>query len=72
MWRGRNALLTAQKETTVQERHNLRFFETGHWLIGMGHDPGTFVQAATGDALFQITGKRIRDLPYGKHDLTWS
>jgi hypothetical protein len=24
-----------------------------------------------GHALFQITGKRIRDLPYGKHDLCW-
>jgi isoquinoline 1-oxidoreductase beta subunit len=25
-----------------------------------------------GDAIFQITGKRFRDLPYSKHDLTWS
>ena len=50
---------------------NIRFFETGHWLIGMGHDRGTSVQAAIGDALFQITGKRIRDLPYAKHDLRW-
>ena len=25
-----------------------------------------------GDAVFQITGKRFRDLPYSKHDLTWS
>ena len=51
---------------------NVRFFETGHWLIGMGHDRGTSVQSAIGDALFQITGKRIRDLPYAKHDLSWS
>ena len=50
---------------------NVRFFETGHWLVGMGHDRGTSVQSAIGDALFQITGKRIRDLPYAKHDLTW-
>jgi isoquinoline 1-oxidoreductase subunit beta len=50
---------------------NMRFFPTGHWLIGMGHDRGTSVQSAIGDAVFQVTGKRIRDLPFGKHDLRW-
>ena len=50
---------------------NIRFFPTSHWLIGMGHDRATSVQSAIGDAIFQITGKRYRDLPYGKHDLTW-
>ncbi len=51
---------------------NIRFFPTGHWLLGMGHDRATSVQSAIGSAIFQITGKRVRDLPYGKHDLTWS
>ncbi len=51
---------------------NIRFFATRHWLMGMGHDRATSVQAAIGDAIYQITGKRFRDLPYGKHDLTWS
>jgi isoquinoline 1-oxidoreductase beta subunit len=51
---------------------NIRFFATGHWLIGMGHDRATSIQSAIGDAIFQITGKRFRDLPYNKHDLTWS
>jgi isoquinoline 1-oxidoreductase beta subunit len=51
---------------------NIRFFPTGHWLIGMGHDRATSVQSAIGDAIYQITGKRFRDLPYSKHDLTWS
>jgi len=37
-----------------------------------GHDPATSVQSAIGDAIFQITGKRFRDLPYNKRDLTWS
>jgi isoquinoline 1-oxidoreductase beta subunit len=50
---------------------NIRFFPTAHWLIGMGHDRGTSVQSAIGDAVFQITGKRFRDLPYTRHDLTW-
>jgi isoquinoline 1-oxidoreductase beta subunit len=50
---------------------NIRFFATGHWLIGMGHDRATSVQSAIGDAIFQITGKRLRDLPYSLHDLSW-
>jgi isoquinoline 1-oxidoreductase beta subunit len=51
---------------------NIRFFDSGHWLIGMGHDRGTSVQSAIGDAVFQITGKRFRDLPFRQHDLSWS
>ncbi len=51
---------------------NIRFFPTEHWLIGMGHDRATSVQSAIGDAIFQVTGKRFRDLPYSKHDLRWS
>jgi CO/xanthine dehydrogenase Mo-binding subunit len=38
---------------------NIRFFSTGHWLIGMGHDRATSVRSAIGDAIFQITGKRF-------------
>jgi isoquinoline 1-oxidoreductase beta subunit len=51
---------------------NIRFFPTAHWLIGMGHDRATSVQSAIGDAIFQVTGKRFRDLPFSQHDLTWS
>ena len=51
---------------------NITFFKTGHWLHGMGHDRGTSVQSAIADAIFQITGKRYRDLPFRNHDLTWS
>jgi isoquinoline 1-oxidoreductase beta subunit len=50
---------------------NIRFFSTGHWLAGMGHDRATSVQSAIGDAIFQITGKRFRDLPFRQHDLSW-
>jgi isoquinoline 1-oxidoreductase beta subunit len=50
---------------------NIAFFKTGHWLNGMGHDRGTSVQSGIADAIFQITGKRYRDLPLRNHDLTW-
>ena len=39
---------------------------------GMGHDRATSVQSGIADAIFQITGKRYRDLPFRNHDLTWS
>jgi isoquinoline 1-oxidoreductase beta subunit len=51
---------------------NITFFKTRHWLNGMGHDRGTSVQSGIADAIFQITGKRYRDLPFRDHDLTWS
>jgi isoquinoline 1-oxidoreductase beta subunit len=50
---------------------NIRFFPTQHWLVGMGHDRATSVQSAIADAIFQITGKRFRDLPFNAHDLSW-
>jgi isoquinoline 1-oxidoreductase beta subunit len=51
---------------------NITFFKTGHWLRGMGHDRGTSVQSGIADAIFQITGKRYRDLPFRNRDLSWS
>ena len=51
---------------------NITFFKTGHWLRGMGHDRGTSVQSGIADAIFRITGKRYRDLPFRNCDLTWS
>ena len=50
---------------------NIQFFPTAHWLVGMGHDRGTSVQAAIANAVFEITGKRFRDLPLRQHDLSW-
>jgi isoquinoline 1-oxidoreductase subunit beta len=63
-------LLSRIKEDPPQI--NISFFKTGHWLDGMGHDRGTSIQSAIADAVFQITGKRYRDLPLRNHDLTWS
>jgi isoquinoline 1-oxidoreductase beta subunit len=63
-------LLSRIKEDPPQI--NITFFKTGHWLDGMAHDRGTSVQSGIADAVFQITGKRYRDLPFRNHDLTWS
>jgi isoquinoline 1-oxidoreductase beta subunit len=50
---------------------NITFFKTGHWLRGMGHDRATSLQSGIAEAVFQITGKRYRDLPLRNHNLTW-
>jgi len=50
---------------------NIRFFETGHWILGMGHDRATSVQSAIGDAIYQITGRRYRDLPFSRNNLSY-
>ena len=51
---------------------NISFFKTNHWLRGMGHDRGTSLQSGIAEAIFQITGKRYRNPPFGKNDLTWT
>ena len=76
--RRRNALLSVSSGVApprIKEdppEINISFFKTGHWLRGMGHDRGTSLQSGIADAIFQITGKRYRDLPFRNHDLTWS
>ena len=55
------------------------------WFLGGGADGGWFAYAPNTGVTFspshgmdfyaiglQITGKRFRDLPYRKHDLSWS
>ena len=59
----------------------MRLRDIAPGTIGCNFDPSHMfwqgvdvVQAirTIGDAIYQITGKRFRDLPYSKHDLTWS
>ncbi len=40
-------------------------------ISAMVHDRATSIQSAIADAIFRITGKRVRDLPFRWHDLTW-
>jgi isoquinoline 1-oxidoreductase beta subunit len=49
---------------------DVHFIESGAPLGGMG-EPGTPpIAAAVSNAVFAITGKRVRDLPLQNHDLT--
>jgi isoquinoline 1-oxidoreductase beta subunit len=50
--------------------HEVRFIESGAKMGGAG-EPGTApVAAAVGNAIFALTGQRIRELPYKNFDLT--
>ncbi len=50
--------------------HEVRFIESGAKMGGAG-EPGTApVAAAVGNAIFALTGQRIRELPFKNFDLT--
>lgn len=50
--------------------HEVKFIESGARTGGAG-EPGTApIAAAVGNALFALTGKRIRELPFKNFDLT--
>ena len=50
-------------------RHEVRFIESGAPTGGAG-EPGTApIAAAVGNAIFALTGQRIRELPFKNFDL---
>ena len=51
---------------------NIEFFKSRHWLYGTGEEAIQQVAPAICNAVFKITGKRIRSLPLKNHDLSWS
>jgi isoquinoline 1-oxidoreductase beta subunit len=50
---------------------NIQFMKTDHWLYGLGEESIQHVAPAIANAVFRITGKRIRSLPLKDHDLSW-
>jgi isoquinoline 1-oxidoreductase subunit beta len=50
---------------------NIAFVKTNRWLEGVGEEAMSLVAPALANAVFQVTGKRIRSLPFKNHDLSW-
>jgi isoquinoline 1-oxidoreductase subunit beta len=51
---------------------NIRFLKTNNkWISGVGEEAIPQVAPAIAQAVFKITGKRIRSLPLGNHNLSW-
>jgi isoquinoline 1-oxidoreductase subunit beta len=52
---------------------NIRFLKTNNkWISGVGEEACPQIAPAVAQAVFKITGKRIRSLPFGKQDLSWA
>jgi isoquinoline 1-oxidoreductase beta subunit len=52
---------------------NIRFLKTNNkWISGVGEEACPQLAPALAQAVFKVTGKRIRSLPFGKEDLSWS
>lgn len=51
---------------------NITFMKTERWTEGAGEEAIPQVPPAICNAVFKITGKRIRSIPLKNHDLSWS
>jgi isoquinoline 1-oxidoreductase beta subunit len=52
---------------------NIQFLKTNNkWISGVGEEAIPQIAPAIAQAVFNITGKRIRSLPLGNHDLSWA
>jgi isoquinoline 1-oxidoreductase beta subunit len=52
---------------------NIQFLKTDNkWISGVGEEAIPQIAPAVAQAIFKITGKRIRSLPFGNQNLSWS
>jgi isoquinoline 1-oxidoreductase beta subunit len=51
---------------------NIEFLKTDRWISGVGEEACPQIVPAVAQAIFKITGKRLRSPPFGKQDLSWA
>ena len=51
---------------------NIAWLKTGKWIEGAGEEAIPTVTPAILNAVFKVTGKRIRSLPLKDHDVSWT
>ena len=52
---------------------NIEFLKTDNkWISGVGEEGIAPIAPAIAQAVFKITGRRIRSLPFGRQDLSWA
>jgi isoquinoline 1-oxidoreductase beta subunit len=74
----RDGQMIPQNNNTILRYHmaeyplevNVGTFNSHHWAHGPEHTMNS-IQPAIANAVFQITGKRVRDFPLKNHDLSW-
>ena len=62
---------TVSRMNEYPKQINIQFFKTKKWLYGVGEETIPQIMPAIYEAVFQVTGKRIRSLPLKNHDLSW-
>jgi isoquinoline 1-oxidoreductase beta subunit len=50
---------------------NIEWIKTGKWIEGAGEEAIPTVTPAIYNAIYRVTGKRIRNVPLKNHDLSW-
>ena len=50
---------------------NIAFLKTNKWIESVGEEAIPAITPAIYNAVFKITGKRIRSVPLKNHDLRW-
>ena len=50
---------------------NITFLKTDRWITGAGEEAIPTIPPAILNAVFKITGKRIRSIPIKNFDLSW-
>ena len=51
---------------------NIAFMKTNRWITGAGEEAIPTIPPAILNAVFKVTGKRIRSIPLKNHDLSWA
>jgi isoquinoline 1-oxidoreductase beta subunit len=51
---------------------NIEFFKSKRWITGAGEEAIPQLPPAIVNAVFKITGKRLRSIPLKDHDLSWT
>lgn len=64
--------LSVRRMDEYPRQVNIRFFKTNHWLTGVGEEAMAQIPPAIVNAVFKVTGKRVRNLPMRNHDLSWA
>jgi isoquinoline 1-oxidoreductase beta subunit len=62
---------TVSRMNEYPKEVNIAFFKTNKWIYGVGEEAIPQVAPAICNAVFKITGKRVRSLPLKNHDLSW-
>ncbi len=63
---------TVSRMSEYPKQVNIEFFKSKRWITGAGEEAIPTIPPAICNAVFKITGKRLRSIPLKDHDLSWA